>query len=52
MKTKKFEKNMKKFGKVLKNKLKQLMVAKKTEMRKIFKQLGVNLIMICPWINL
>ena len=35
MKTKKFQKNMKKFGKVLKKKLKQLMVAKKLNMRKI-----------------
>ena len=36
MKTKKFQRNMKKFGKVLKNKLKRLMVAKKLNMGKIF----------------
>ena len=35
MKAKKFEKNITKFGKVLKKKLKQLMVAKKLNMRKI-----------------
>ena len=35
MKTKKFQKNMKKFGKVLKKKLKQLMMAKKLNMGKI-----------------
>ena len=35
MKTKKFQKIMKKFGKVLKKKLKQLMMAKKLNMRKI-----------------
>ena len=35
MKTKKFKKNMKKFGKVLKKKLKQLMVIKKLNMGKI-----------------
>ena len=40
-------KNMKKFGKVLKKKLKQLMVAKKLNMGKIFKKLGLNLMMIC-----
>ena len=33
MKTKKFQKNMKKFGKVLKQKLKRLIVAKKVEYR-------------------
>ena len=32
MKTKKFQRNMKKFGKVLKKKLKRLMVAKKLNM--------------------
>ena len=35
MKTKKFQKNMKKFGKVLKKELKQLMMAKKLNMGKI-----------------
>ena len=35
LKTKKFKRNMKKFGKVLKNKLKRLMVAKKLNMGKI-----------------
>ena len=45
-------KNVKKFGKVLKKKLKQLMVAKKHNMGKIFKKLGLNLMIICHWINL
>ena len=36
MKIKKFQKNMKKFGKVLKKKLKRLMVVKKLNMGKIF----------------
>ena len=44
--------NMKKFGKVLKKKLKRLMVAKKLNMGKIFKKLGLNLMIICHWINL
>ena len=35
MKTKKFQRNMKKFGKVLKKKLKRLMVVKKLNMEKI-----------------
>ena len=47
-----FQKNIKKFGKVLKKKLKRLMVAKKLNMGKIFKKLGLNLMMICHWINL
>ena len=47
MKTKKFQKNMKKFGKVLKKKLKRLMVAKKLNMGKIFKKLGLSLMTIC-----
>ena len=42
-------KNMKKFGKVLK---KKLMVAKKLNMEKITWKLGLNLMMICHWINL
>ena len=36
MKKMKFEKNMEKFGKMLKKKLKRLMVAKKLNMEKIF----------------
>ena len=43
---KKGSKNMKKFGNVLKKKLKQLMVVKKLNIGKIFKKLGLNLIMI------
>ena len=40
-------KNMKKVGRVLKKKLKLLMVAKKLNMEKIFKKLGLSLMMIC-----
>ena len=40
-------KNMKKFGRVLKKKLKKLMVAKKLNMGKIFKKLDLSLMMIC-----
>ena len=47
IKAKKFKKNMKNFEKVLKKKLKQLIVAKKLNMGKIFKKLGLNLMMIC-----
>ena len=47
MKTNKFQGNMKKFGKVLKKKLKRLMVAIKLNMGKIKKKLGLNLMMIC-----
>ena len=47
MKIKKFQKNMKKFGKVLKKQLKQLMVAKELNMRKIFKKLGLSIMMTC-----
>ena len=43
---KKFQRNMKKFRKVLKKKQKQLMVAKKLNMGKIFKKLGLSLMMI------
>ena len=50
--TKKFQRNMKKFGKVLKKKLKRLMVAKKLNMEKIFKKLGLSLMMTCQGINL
>ena len=38
MKTKKFKKNMKKFGTELKKILKRLMMAKKLNMEKIFKK--------------
>ena len=41
------KKNMRKFGKVLKKKLKRLIVAKKLNMGKIFKNLGLSLMMIC-----
>ena len=43
MRTKKFKKNMKRFGRVLKKKLKLLMVAKKLNMGKIFKKIGLSL---------
>ena len=43
---KKFQRNMKKFRKVLKKKQKQLMVAKKLNMGKVFKKLGLSLMMI------
>ena len=44
---KEVSKNMKKFGKVLKNKLKRLILVKKLNMGKIFKKLGFNLMLIC-----
>ena len=47
MKIKKFQRNMKKFGKMLKKKLKRLMVAKKLNMGKIFKKLSSSLMMTC-----
>ena len=47
MKIKKFQKNMKKFGKLLKKQLKQLMVAKELNMRKIFKKFGLSIMMTC-----
>ena len=47
MKINKFQKNSKKFRKVLKNKLKRLMVAKKLNMGKSLKKLCLNLMMIC-----
>ena len=47
MKTKKFQRNMKKFGMELKKKLKRLMVVKKSNMGNIFKNLGSSLMMIC-----
>ena len=40
-------KNMKKFGRVLKKKLKKLTVAKKLNMGKIFKKLDLSLMVIC-----
>ena len=43
---KEVSKNIKKFGNVLKKKLKRLMVAKKLNMGNIFKKLGLNLMMI------
>ena len=43
---KEISKNMKKFGKVLKKKLKRLMVVKKLNTGKIFKNLGLNLMMV------
>ena len=44
---KKVLKNMKKFGRVLKKKLKLLIVTKKLNMGKIFKKLDLSLMMIC-----
>ena len=38
---------MKKFGRVLKEKLKLLMVTKKMNMGKIFKKLDLSLMIIC-----
>ena len=40
-------KNMKKFGRVLKKKLKPLIVAKKLNMEKILKKSRLSLMMIC-----
>ena len=48
---KKFQRNMKKFEKVLKKKLKRLMVVKRLSI-KIFKKLDSSLMMICQWLNL
>ena len=45
--SKEVSKNMKKFGKVLKKKLRRLMMVKKMNMGKVFKKLGLNLMMIC-----
>ena len=45
MKIKKSQRNMKKFGKVLKKKLERLMMAKKLNMEKILKKLGLSLMM-------
>ena len=44
---KEVSKNMNKFGKVLKKKQKRLMVAKKLNMEKTFKKLGLSLMMTC-----
>ena len=43
MKTKKFQRNMKKFGKVLKKKLERLMVAEKLNIVKKFKKIRLKL---------
>ena len=48
---KKFQRNMKKFEKVLKKKLKRLMVVKRLSI-KIFKKLDSSLMMIYQWLNL
>ena len=42
----------KKYQEVWEGVLKQLMVAKKLNMGKICKELGLNPMMICPWIDL
>ena len=47
MKIKKFGRNMKKFGKVLKKILNRLMVAKDLNMGKTLKKLGLSLMMTC-----
>ena len=52
VKIKKFQKNMNKFAKVLKKKLKTLMVAKKLNMEKIKKKIDLSLMMTCQWIKL
>ena len=44
---KEVSKNIKKFGRVLKKKLKLLMVAKKLNMEKILKKLNLILMMTC-----
>ena len=44
---KEVSKNKKKFGNVLKKKVKRLMVAKKLNIGNIFKKFGLTLIMIC-----
>ena len=44
---KEVSKKLKKFGKVLKKRLKRLMAAKKLNMEKTLKKLGLNLMMIC-----
>ena len=44
--------NMKKFGTELKKKLKRLMVLKTWIWERFKKKLGLNLMMICQWINL
>ena len=48
---KEVSKKYEEFGKVLKMKLEQLMVAKKLNMGKVLKKLGSSLMMICQWIN-
>ena len=49
---KEVSKNINKFGKMLKKKLKGLMVAKKLNMEKITRKLALNVMMISHWINL
>ena len=44
--------NMKKFGTELKKKSKRLMVLKTWIWERFKKKLGLNLMMICQWINL
>ena len=44
---KEVSKNKKKFGNVLKKKVKRLMVAKKLNIGNIFKKFGLTLMMIC-----
>ena len=44
--------DMKKFGTELKKKLKRLMVLKNWIWERFKKKLGLNLMMICQWINL
>ena len=46
MRTNNFQRNMKKFGMELKNKLKRLMVVKELKIGKIFKELSSSLMMI------
>ena len=47
MKMKKFQRNIRKFEKVLKKKLKRLMVARQISMGKLFRKLGLSLMMTC-----
>ena len=47
IKTKKFQRNLKKFGTELKKILKQLMVAKELNTGKTLKKLGLSLVMTC-----
>ena len=47
IKTKKFQRNLKKFGTELKKILKRLMVAKELNTGKTLKKLGLSLVMTC-----